>query len=249
LFGTNRIDHHFFRSGAFATGSGSAQTAASPAYLLWTPTLAVGSRTERDNICPTDIHRGQGICLPSGERVRNGPYWQDHSHFTPTTNTADTSIKRGSSRSPEGIFRTPRRSFPRAVERNLLSTLPLAFQPGDGAECAHNPVSATYTTVNDAARLPQLPQIRRARSRRTAAAFDQLGVRRAGHGRIASFETDTTLRIQLAITHHSALSRKRFVARRSISGDSGWDKSRGRASVFVTLRDKSSRLRWGSLRF
>src|SRR5262249_38355550 len=100
-------------------------------------------RGENDEPPPTDIQRGQAFVSRVVNAVRNGPYWKDSVILI-------TYDENGGFYDHVAPPRAPR---PDAIDPGQcqdLSNPPASLQPGGGAECSFNFLTATDTSVNDA---------------------------------------------------------------------------------------------------
>jgi phospholipase C len=168
--------------------------------------------------------------------LRNGPYWQDtvifityDEHGGYFDHVAPPAARQESSRTPDGIF---------PGQCADLSNPPLSLQPGGGAECAHNPLSATDTTVNDAAALcPEFAANPTGPFPADCASFDQLGVR-VPFMAVSPFSKPSYVS-HTAGDHTSILA---FIEKRFLSTDVtiGSDDTENATATrpFLTLRDK-----------
>ncbi len=238
LFGTTGIDPHFFPLPVLLQqAAGAPNLPPLPSVSFVDPNFGLfGIAHENDEHPPTDIQRGQAFVSQVVNALRNGPYWQDtvifityDEHGGYFDHVAPPAARQESSRTPDGIF-------PGQCED--LSNLPLSLQPGGGAECAHNPLSATDTTVNDAAALcPEFAADPTGAFPADCAAFDQLGVR-VPFMAVSPFSKPHYVSHTVG-DHTSILA---FIEKRFFSTDStdgGNDEENGDvARQFLTLRDK-----------
>ncbi len=131
---------------------------------------------ENDEHPPTDIQRGQAYVSRVVAAVRNGPFWQDSvifitydEHGGYYDHVAPPRARQEHQRTPDGI------SPGQCAD---LSNPPASLQPGEGAECSQNLLSATDTTTSDAVQLcPAFAADPTGPYPEECASFDQLGVR------------------------------------------------------------------------
>jgi phospholipase C len=172
------IDPHFLPLPVFLGQiAGSPKLPALPQVSFVDPNLGVlGITKENDEHPPTDIQRGQAFVSVVVNAVRNSPFWSDtiilftydehggfYDHVQPPR------ARQGHAPNPDGI------SPGQCAD---LSNPPLSLQPGKGAECSFNLLSATDTTTNDAADLcPQFALDPTGPFPAACANFDQYGIR------------------------------------------------------------------------
>jgi phospholipase C len=172
------IDPHFLPLPVFLGQiAGSPSLPPLPQVSFVDPNLGVlGITKENDEHPPTDIQRGQAFVSLVVNAVRNSPFWKDtiilftydehggfYDHVQPPR------ARQGHAPNPDGI------SPGQCAD---LSNPPLSLQPGKGAECSFNLLSATDTTTNDAADLcPQFALDPTGPYPAACANFDQYGVR------------------------------------------------------------------------
>ena len=178
LFGATGVDPHFLPLPVFlAQAAGAPTVPPLPSVSFVDPNFGLfGIANENDEHPPTDIQRGQAYVSQVINALRKGPYWQDtvifityDEHGGYYDHVAPPAARQGFSRTPDGI------SPGQCVD---LSNPPLSLQPGGGAECAQNLLSATDTSVNDAAALcPDFALNPFGPFPAHCASFDQLGVR------------------------------------------------------------------------
>jgi phospholipase C len=178
LFGTTGVDPHFLPLPVFlAQAAGAPTVPPLPSVSFVDPNFGLfGIANENDEHPPTDIQRGQAYVSQVIDALRKGPYWQDtvifityDEHGGYYDHVAPPAARQGFSRTPDGI------SPGQCAD---LSNPPLSLQPGGGAECAQNLLSATDTSVNDAAALcPDFALDPTGPFPAHCASFDQLGVR------------------------------------------------------------------------
>jgi phospholipase C len=177
-FGATGVDPHFFPLPVFlAQAAGAPTLPPLPEVSFVDPNFGLaGIAGENDEHPPTDVQRGQAFVSRVVNAVRNGPYWKDtvilitydehggfYDHVRPPR------ARQGGHRTPDGI------SPGQCAD---LSNPPASLQPGGGAECSSNPLSATDTTVADAIALcPDLASNPTGPFPEHCASFDQLGVR------------------------------------------------------------------------
>ncbi|HTB92959.1 MAG TPA: alkaline phosphatase family protein [Candidatus Sulfotelmatobacter sp.] len=237
-FGATGIDPHFFPLAVLLQqAAGEPNLPALPSVSFVDPSFGLfGRANENDEHPPTDIQRGQAYVSTVVNALRNGPYWQDtvifityDEHGGYFDHVAPPAAQQESSRTPDGIF---------PGQCADLSNAPLSLQPGGGAECAQNPLSATDTTVNDAAALcPQLASDPNGSYPADCAAFDQLGVR-VPFMAVSPFSKPHYVS-HTAGDHTSILAfiEKRFLSTDLSTGDDGAG-STVVTRAFLTLRDK-----------
>jgi phospholipase C len=135
-----------------------------------------GAALEDDEHPPTDIQRGQYHVSQVINAVRNGPHWKDSVIFILYDEHGGFYDHAKPPRAPQNGARTPDGIFPGQCEDRSFP--PFSEQPGGGAECSWNFVSATDTTLLDAEALcPALASDPTGSFPTSCAAFDQLGVR------------------------------------------------------------------------
>jgi phospholipase C len=172
------IDPHFFPLPVFLGQiAGAPGLPPLPQVSFVDPNLGVlGITKENDEHPPTDIQRGQAFVSQVVNAVRNSPFWKDtiivltydehggfYDHVMPPR------ARQGHAPNPDGI------SPGQCAD---LSNPPLSLQPGHGAECSTNLLSATDTTTKDAADLcPQFALNPTGPFPAACANFDQYGVR------------------------------------------------------------------------
>ena len=148
-----------------------------PAVSFVDPNFGVlAARNENDEHPPTDIQRGQAFVSQVVGAVRSSPFWKDtiilltydehggfYDHVVPPR------ARQGHAPNPDGI------SPGQCAD---LSNPPTSLQPGKGAECSANLLSATDTTVKDAADLcPRFALDPTGPFPAECANFDQYGIR------------------------------------------------------------------------
>jgi hypothetical protein len=198
-----------------------------------------GIAHENDEHPPTDIQRGQAFVSTVVNALRQGPYWQDtvifityDEHGGYYDHVASPAARQGFAPTPDGI------SPGQCAD---LSSPPLSLQPGGGAECSKNLLSATDTSVNDAAALcPDFAADPTGPFPAHCASFDQLGVR-------VPFMAISPFSKQHYVSHtvgdHTsilAFIEKRFLSSGSNDGDddSGDRDDREVTRQFLTKRDQ-----------
>jgi phospholipase C len=135
-----------------------------------------GHTLENDEHPPTDIQRGQFYVSQVINAVRNGPYWKDSIIFLTYDEHGGFYDHAKPAKAPQGGALNPDGINPGQCED--LSNPPASEQPGGGAECAVNPISATDTSVKDAeAVCPALAADPTGPYPASCANFNQLGVR------------------------------------------------------------------------
>ena len=172
------IDPHFLPLPVFLGQiAGSPALPPLPQVSFVDPNLGVlGITKENDEHPPTDIQRGQAFVSQVVNAVRNSKFWSDtiilftydehggfYDHVQPPR------ARQGHAPNPDGI------SPGQCAD---LSNPPASLQPGKGAECSTNLLSATDTTTKDAADLcPQFALDPTGPFPAACANFDQYGVR------------------------------------------------------------------------
>jgi phospholipase C len=172
------LDPHFFPLPVFLGQiAGVPGLPPLPQVSFVDPNLGVlGITNENDEHPPTDIQRGQAFVSQVINAVRNSPFWKDtviiltydehggfYDHVMPPR------ANQGHAPNPDGI------SPGQCAD---LSNPPLSLQPGKGAECSTNLLSATDTSINDAADLcPAFALNPTGPYPAACANFDQYGVR------------------------------------------------------------------------
>ena len=172
------IDPHFLPLPVFLGQiAGSPALPPLPQVSFVDPNLGVlGITKENDEHPPTDIQRGQAFVSQVVNAVRNSPFWQntiilftydEHGGFY--DHVQPPRARQGHAPNPDGI------SPGQCAD---LSNPPLSLQPGQGAECKANLLSATDTTVKDAADLcPAFAADPTGPFPASCANFDQYGIR------------------------------------------------------------------------
>ena len=238
LFSATGIDPHFFPLPVFLQqAAGAPNLPPLPSVSFVDPNFGLfGIAHENDEHPPTDIQRGQAYVSQVVNALRNGPYWQDtvifityDEHGGYFDHVAPPAARQESSRTPDGIF---------PGQCADLSNPPLSLQPGAGAECTHNPLSATDTTVNDAAALcPKFAADPTGPFPADCASFDQLGVR-VPFMAVSPFSKPHYVSHTVG-DHTSILA---FIEKRFLSTDAtngGDDEDNAEVTrQFLTLRDK-----------
>ncbi len=172
------LDPHFHPLPVFlAQLAGNPALPPLPQVSFVDPNLGVlGRANENDEHPPTDIQRGQAFVSTVVNAVRNSPFWKDsiilltydehggfYDHVVPPR------ARQGHAPNPDGI---------NPGQCADLSNPPLSLQPGKGAECSTNLLSATDTTTKDAADLcPEFAANPTGPFPAACANFDQYGVR------------------------------------------------------------------------
>ena len=237
-FGATGVDPHFLPLPIFlAQAAGTPGLPALPSVSFVDPNFGIaGIANENDEHPPTDIQRGQAYVSTVVHALRQGPYWQDtvifityDEHGGYYDHVASPAARQEFSRTPDGI------SPGQCAD---LSNPPLSLQPGGGAECSKNFLSATDTSVNDAAALcPDFAADPTGPFPVHCASFNQLGVR-------VPFLAISPFSKQHYVSHtvgdHTsilAFIEKRFLSSASNDGD---DDSGDREVTrqFLTKRDK-----------
>jgi phospholipase C len=173
LFSATGIDPHFFPLRVFlAQAAGAPGLPPLPAVSFVDPNFGLFSLAgENDEHPPTDIQRGQAFVSRVVNAVRNGPFWKDSIILI-------TYDEHGGFYDHVAPASAPR---PDAIDPGQcadLSNPPSSLQPGGGAECSSNFLSATDTSVNDAIALcPELAGDPTGPYPARCANFDQTGFR------------------------------------------------------------------------
>jgi phospholipase C len=177
-FSATAVDPHFLPVSVFlAQAAGTPGFGSLPQVVFVDPNFGVlNPLAENDEHPPTDIRRGQGFVSQIVNAVRNGPAWNDSiivitydEHGGSYDHVAPPRAPQGGARTPDGI------SPGQCADR---SNVPASLQPGGGAECSTNLLSATDTTVANAIALcPALASSPTGPFPDSCASFDQLGVR------------------------------------------------------------------------
>jgi phospholipase C len=107
-----------------------------------------GIQLENDEHPPTDIQRGQAFVSQIVNAVRSGPKWQDSIIFITYDDHGGFYDHAKSPKAKQGGALTPDGIAPGQCAD--LSNPPASEQPGGGAECSSNFVSAIDTSVVDA---------------------------------------------------------------------------------------------------
>jgi phospholipase C len=178
LFSLTGADPHFLPYKLFlAQLAGTPGVPALPAVSFVDPNFGFFARAaETDEHPPADIQRGQAFLSQLINAVRNGPYWKDsiifitydehggfYDHVKPPR------ARQGGARTPDGIA---------PGQCADASSLPGSAQPGGGAQCSSNQVSATGTSVATAGELcPTFATNPTGPYPESCASFDQLGFR------------------------------------------------------------------------
>lgn len=177
-FGASGVDPHFLPLPVFLTQASGAPTYGPlPQVSFVDPNFGLFGRAgENDEHPPTDIQRGQAFVSQVVNTVRNGPYWKDSvifitydEHGGAYDHVRPPRASQGGALNPDGIN-------PGQCED--LSNPPASQQPGGGAECSANPLSAIDTSLNDAELLcPALAADPTGPYPAQCANFNQLGIR------------------------------------------------------------------------
>jgi phospholipase C len=240
-FGATGVDPHFLPLPILlAQAAGTPGLPALPSVSFVDPNFGIfGIAHENDEHPPTDIQRGQAFVSTVVNALRQGPYWHDtvifityDEHGGYYDHVASPAARQGFARTPDGI------SPGQCAD---LSNPPLSLQPGGGAECSKNLLSATDTSVNDAAALcPDFAADPTGPFPAHCASFDQLGVR-------VPFMAISPFSKQHYVSHtvgdHTsilAFIEKRFLSSGSNDGDddSGDRDDREVTRQFLTKRDQ-----------
>ena len=177
-FGATGVDPHFLPVAVFlAQAAGTPGVSPLPQVAFVDPNFGVlNPAAENDEHPPTDIQRGQAFVSQLVAAVRNGPNWKDSVIFITWDEHGGSYDHVAPPRAPQGDARTPDGIAPGQCAD--LSNVPMSLAPGAGAECSSNLLSATDTTVADAAALcPALASDPTEPFPDQCASFDQLGFR------------------------------------------------------------------------
>jgi phospholipase C len=177
-FGGPATDPHFLPLPVFlAQAAGIPGAPPLPEVIFIDPNFGLlGRKFENDEHPPTDIQRGEAYVSQVLNAIRNGPFWKDSvifftydEHGGYYDHVDSPHAKQGHQRTPDGI------SPGQCAD---LSSVPASLQPGAGAECSANPLSATDTSVKDAEELcASLAANPTGPYPEDCPSFDQLGVR------------------------------------------------------------------------
>jgi phospholipase C len=177
-FSAKLVDPHFLPLKLFlAQASGVPGLPELPSVSFVDPNFGLfGIATENDEHPPTDIQRGQAYVSQVVNAVRNGPFWKDSvifitydEHGGYYDHVAPPAARQGHHDTPDGI------SPGQCAD---LSNPPASLEPGGGAECSQNLLSATDTTTNNAAQLcPAFAANPTGSYPEECATFNQYGVR------------------------------------------------------------------------
>ncbi|HYT07194.1 MAG TPA: alkaline phosphatase family protein [Rugosimonospora sp.] len=171
-------DPHFLPLSVFlAQAAGFSGVGSLPQVSFLDPDFGLtGTALENDEHPPTDIQRGQAYVSDVVNTVRNGPHWKDSIIFITYDEHGGFYDHAKSPRARQGRALTPDGIVPGQCED--LSDPPASEQPGGGAECSYNFVSATDTSVADAEQLcPALASNPTGPYPADCANFNQLGIR------------------------------------------------------------------------
>lgn len=177
-FSATAVDPHFLPLKVFlAQAAGTPGLPPLPEVSFVDPNFGLfGRQSENDEHPPTDIQRGQAFVSQVLSAVRNGPFWQDSVIFITYDEHGGYYDHALSPQAPQGGARTPDGIFPGQCAD--LSNPPASEQPGGGAECSNNLLSASDTSVIDAGALcPEFSADPTGPYPEDCATFDQLGVR------------------------------------------------------------------------
>jgi phospholipase C len=177
-FGVSGVDPHFLPLTVFlAQAAGAPGLPPLPEVVFIDPNFGLfGLQAENDEHPPTDIQRGQAFVSQVVNALRNGPAWKDSVLFITYDEHGGFYDHVQPPRARQGHHRTPDGISPGQCAD--LSNPPVSLQPGQGAECAANPISSTDTTVKDAIDLcPALAADPTGPFPAQCASFDQLGFR------------------------------------------------------------------------
>jgi phospholipase C len=178
LFSATGADPHFLPVQLFlAQAAGVPAAGPLPQVSFVDPNFGVlNPKAENDEHPPTDIQRGQAFVSQLITAVRNGPNWASTVIFFTYDEHGGFYDHVAPPRAPQGGARTPDGVFPGQCED--LSNPPASLQPGGGAECSANLLSARDTSVANAAALcPAFASNPTGPFPAQCAAFDQLGIR------------------------------------------------------------------------
>ena len=149
-----------------------------PSVAFVDPNFGVlgGPAAENDEHPPTDIQKGQAFVSGVINAVRNSAFWKDSVVLITYDEHGGSYDHVASPRAAQGFSRTPDGIAPGQCAD--LSNPPASLQPGGGAECSANFLSANDTSVKDAEALcPQLTANPTGPYPEECATFDQLGFR------------------------------------------------------------------------
>jgi len=180
LFGNAGVDPHFFPLKVFlaqAAGLPVPGLPPLPSVSFVDPDFGLtGIAAENDEHPPTDIQRGQAFVSQVINAVRNGPFWKDSIVLIAYDEHGGSYDHVASPPAPQGFSQTPDGIAPGQCAD--LSNPPASLQPGGGAECSANFLSANDTSVKDAEALcPQLSANPTGPYPEECATFNQLGFR------------------------------------------------------------------------
>lgn len=177
-FGGPATDTHFLPLPVFlAQASGTPGAPPLPEVVFIDPNFGLaGRKFENDEHPPTDIQRGEAYVSQVLNAIRNGPFWKNSVIFFTYDEHGGYYDHVASPRPAQGHQRTPDGISPGQCAD--LSNVPASLQPGAGAECAANPLSATDTSVKDAEELcASLAANPTGPYPEDCPSFDQLGLR------------------------------------------------------------------------
>jgi phospholipase C len=177
-FSLTAADPHFLPVALFlAQAAGVPAAGPLPQVSFVDPNFGVLQRqAENDEHPPTDIQRGQAFVSQIVNTVRNGPHWSDSIVFITYDEHGGSYDHVKPPPAPQGGARTPDDIEPGQCAD--LSNPPASLQPGGGAFCSNNLLSATGTSVNTAANLcPAFAADPTGPFPASCATFDQLGFR------------------------------------------------------------------------
>jgi phospholipase C len=178
-FTLTSADPHFLPYKLFlAQVTGAAGTPPLPQVSFVDPNFGflAGNKLQSDEHPPTDIQRGQAFLSQVINAVRNGPYWKDTIIFLTYDENGGFYDHVRPPKAQQGHQRTPDGIAPGQCAD--ASNPPASLMPGGGAQCDHNQLSATGTSVATAEELcPALTADPTGPFPAECASFDQLGFR------------------------------------------------------------------------
>jgi phospholipase C len=178
-FSATAVDPHFLPLNLFlAQLAGVPGLPPLPSVAFVDPNFGVlgGAAAENDEHPPTDIQKGQAYVSKVVNSVRNSAIWKDSIVLITYDEHGGSYDHAASPRAPQGFALTPDGIAPGQCAD--LSNPPASLQPGSGAECSANFLSANDTSVKDAEALcPQLTANPTGPYPEECATFDQLGFR------------------------------------------------------------------------
>jgi phospholipase C len=149
-FSSQGVDPHFLPTFVFlGQAAGDPRFGPLPQVSFVDPNFGLlGIQSENDEHPPTDIQRGQAFVSQIVNAVRNGPNWKDSIIFITYDDHGGFYDHAKSPKARQGGALTPDGIAPGQCAD--LSNPPASEQPGGGAECSTNFLSATDTSVADA---------------------------------------------------------------------------------------------------